>query len=102
MSCRKHEEDIRDTQAETAHINQVIVEKDAEMAELKRQVAQGRPTSAGASSSARAAASSAQKHGSRGKADDDSPKSNMSSPWGTDVSLLIHETKHSSFLSWSG
>ena len=58
------------------------------MAELKRQAAQGRPASAGPSSSARGAASSSQKHDSRGKADDDSPKSNMSSPWGTDVSLL--------------
>ena len=101
-SCRKHEEDIRDTQVETAHINQVIVEKDAEMAELKRLVAQGRPASAGASASARAAASSSQKHGSRGKADDDSPKSNMSSPWGTDVSLLTHKTHHTSFLGTSG
>ncbi len=60
------------------------------MAELKRQAAQGRPALAGASSSARGPASSSQKHDSRGKADDDSPKSNMSSPWGTDVSLLTH------------
>ena len=84
--CRKHEEDIRETQAETAHINDVVAEKDAAMAELKRQAAQGRPSSAGASSSARAAPSSSQKHDSKGKGDDDSPKSNMSSPWGTDVS----------------
>ena len=60
------------------------------MAELKKQAAQGRPAAAAASSSARGAASSSQKHDSRGKGDDDSPKSNMSSPWGTDVSLLTH------------
>ena len=88
-SCRKHEEDIKSTQAETVHINQVIADKDAEMAEVKQQAAQGRPASAGASSSARAAASSLKQHDSRGKADEDSPKSNMSSPWGTDVSLLL-------------
>lgn len=57
------------------------------MADLKRQAAQARSPSAGASMSAKAAASSSQQHDSRGKADDDSPRSNMSSPWGTDVSL---------------
>lgn len=85
--CRKHEEDIRDTHAETNHINQVIIEKDAVMAELKRQVAQGRSPIAGASSSAKGGASSSQQPDSKAGADDDSPKSNMSSPWGTDVSL---------------
>ena len=82
LLCRKHEEEIRETHAETNHINQVIAEKDEEMAELKRQAAQGRPVSAGASSSANAA----HPHAGKGLADDDSPKSNMSSPWGTDVS----------------
>ena len=85
--CRKHEEDIGDTHAETTHINQVIIEKDAEMAELKRQVAQGRAPTAGASSSAKGGASSLRQPHNKAGADDDSPKSNMSSPWGTDVSL---------------
>ena len=87
LMCRKHEEDIGDTHAETKHINQVIIEKDTEMAELKRQVAQGRPPIAGASSSAKGGASSLQQSDNKAGADDDSPKSNMSSPWGTDVSL---------------
>lgn len=57
------------------------------MTELKRQAAQAKSPSAGASICSKAAASSSQQHDSRGRADDDSPKSNMSSPWGTDVSL---------------
>ena len=86
--CRKHEEEIRDTHAETNHINKIIAEKDAEMAELKRQAAQGRPPSAGASTSAKAVTTLSNPRASRDKTEeDDSPKSNMSSPWGTDVSL---------------
>jgi hypothetical protein len=86
--CRENEEEIRDTHAETNHINQVIIEKDAEMAELKRQVALGRPPTAGASSSAKGGGSSMQRPDNKAGVDDGSPKSNMSSPWGTDVSSM--------------
>ncbi len=69
------------TAAETSHINQVIQDKDEEMADLKRQLAERKDarqrfSSAGAASSSGAAAKPAA---------DDSPRSNMSSPWGTDV-----------------
>ena len=86
-SDRQHEEDIRETAATTSLINQVIQEKDEEMAELKRQIAEKkdakqRSASVAASSSGAALATAA--------VVDDSPRSNMSSPWGTDVRLLMH------------
>ncbi|BDA49596.1 hypothetical protein COCOBI_14-2150 [Coccomyxa sp. Obi] len=80
---REREEEIRATVAETGIINQTIAEKDEEMAELKEQAAQqklAQQSQAAASSSADA---------SKGKAAGnagDSPRSNMSSPWATDVS----------------
>ena len=74
--------------AETGIINQTIAEKDEEMAELKEQAAEqklAKQTQAAAASRPGA---------SKGKAaagTGDSPRSNMSSPWATDVRIFFRQ-----------
>ncbi len=86
MCAREREEEIRATVAETGIINQTIAEKDEEMAELKEQAAEQKlAQQSQAAGSSSAAASKAKAAGNAG----DSPRSNMSSPWATDVRLLL-------------
>jgi hypothetical protein len=80
--CRQHEEDIRSTATDTSHINQVIQEKDEEMSALKEQIAERKHAEQQAAASAAGASSQSPVK----PAADESPHSNMSSPWGTDVS----------------
>ena len=99
MCSREREEEIRATVAETGIINQTIAEKDEEMADLKEQAAQqklAQQSQAAASSST--GASKAKTAGNAG----DSPRSNMSSPWATDVRMsLLCSDQHPLFIAQS-
>ena len=84
--CRQQEEEIRETVAETGIINQTIAEKDEEMAELKEQAAeQNLAKQNQAAAASRAGVSKDKAAPGAG----DSPRSNMSSPWATDVRLFF-------------
>ncbi len=90
---RQREEEIRETVAETGVINRTIQEKDEEMAELREQAAEQKLAQRSqAAAPSRGAAGSREKPGAG-----DSPRSNMSSPWATDVSSL-----HLSFSTLDG
>ena len=72
--------------AETGIINQTIAEKDEEMAELKEQAAEQKLAKQNqAAAASRAGASKDKAAPGAG----DSPRSNMSSPWATDVRLFF-------------
>lgn len=93
--CRQREEEIRETVAETGIINQTIAEKDEEMAELKEQAAEQKLAKQNqAAAASRAGASKDKAAPGAG----DSPRSNMSSPWATDVRLFFLQSPSSHML----